>query len=296
MCARPPAASQQRSTSAVSKGATFLELLSSKDKPLLIRWDALLILDLGLHVVNGIRALYLEGNGLPSQGLHKNLHPTTKTQHQVEGGLLLNVVVGQGTAILQLLTSKDKPLLIWWDTLLILDLSLDVSSPPPSEGAAIFKLLPGKDKPLLVWRDTLFVLDLGLNIVNRIGALHLQGNGLAGEGLHEDLHPTAKTQHQVKGRLLLDVIVSKGAAILQLLAGEDQPLLVRWDPFLVLNLGLDVVNGVRAFHLEGDCLASECLHEDLHLKHHEKRIRVILINPKTYTWIYTEPLNQQNPK
>jgi hypothetical protein len=40
---------------------------------------------------------------------------------------------------------------------------------------------------------------------------------LLGEGLDEDLHAFPKMQHQVKGRLL-DVVVSKGTAILELLA------------------------------------------------------------------------------
>ena len=40
---------------------------------------------------------------------------------------------------------------------------------------------------------------------------------------------TTQAQHQVKCRLLLDVVVSQGAAILQLLAGEDEALLVRGD-------------------------------------------------------------------
>jgi len=38
-----------------------------------------------------------------------------------------------------------------------------------------------------------------------------------------------QAQHQVECRLLLDVVVSQGAAILQLLAGKDQTLLVRGD-------------------------------------------------------------------
>ena len=33
----------------------------------------------------------------------------------------------------------------------------------------------------------------------------------------------------MEGRLLLDVVVAQCAAILQLLAGEDQALLVGWD-------------------------------------------------------------------
>jgi hypothetical protein len=43
---------------------------------------------------------------------------------------------------------------------------------------------------------------------------------LASEGLDEDLHSFFETQHQVKGALLLDVAVSKGTAILKLLASE----------------------------------------------------------------------------
>ena len=40
----------------------------------------------------------------------------------------------------------------------------------------------------------------------------------------------------MKGALLLDVVVREGPAVLQLLAGEDQSLLVRRDSFLVLQI------------------------------------------------------------
>ena len=56
----------------------------------------------------------------------------------------------------------------------------------------------------------------------------------------------------MEGRLLLDVVVRKGSAILELLAGEDESLLVWGDTLLVLDLGLDVVDGVRRLHLQGD--------------------------------------------
>jgi len=68
----------------------------------------------------------------------------------------------------------------------------------------------------------------------------------------------------VKGGLLLDVVVLQRAAILQLLAREDEALLVRRDALLVLDLRLHCLNRVGALHLEGDGLACECLHEDLH--------------------------------
>jgi len=55
---------------------------------------------------------------------------------------------------------------------------------------------------------------------------------------------STQTQDQVEGRLLLDVVVRQGAPVLQLLAGEDETLLVRGDALLVLDLGLDVLNGV----------------------------------------------------
>ena len=68
----------------------------------------------------------------------------------------------------------------------------------------------------------------------------------------------------MKGGLLLDVVVGQGPAILELLASKDQPLLVWGDALLVLDLGLHVVNSVRWLDLKCDCLASECLDEDLH--------------------------------
>ncbi len=74
---------------------------------------------------------------------------------------------------------------------------------------------------------TLLVLDLGLHVLNRVGRLHLQRDGLARQGLDKDLHATTQAQHQVQGALLLDVVVRQRAAILQLLAGEDEALLVR---------------------------------------------------------------------
>ena len=46
-----------------------------------------------------------------------------------------------------------------------------------------------------------------------------------------------KSEDQVEGGLLLNVVVRKSAAILELLAGEDQTLLIGRNTFLVLDLG-----------------------------------------------------------
>merc|ERR1712164_16229 len=110
----------------VGKGSAILELLTGEDKSLLIRWDSLLVLDLGLHVLNGVRWLDIEGDGLSGEGLDEDLHSTSESEDEMESGLLLDVVVGKGSAILELLTGEDKSLLIWWDSLLVLDLGLHV--------------------------------------------------------------------------------------------------------------------------------------------------------------------------
>jgi hypothetical protein len=63
-------------------------------------------------------------------------------------------------------------------------------------------------------------------------------------GIGKRLISTTEAQHKMKGGFLLDVVVSKGPSILQLLSSEDQSLLVRGDAFLILDLMLDVVKGV----------------------------------------------------
>lgn len=69
----------------------------------------------------------------------------------------------------------------------------------------------------------------------------------------------------MEGALLLDVVVGKSTAVLELLASKDQALLVRRDALLVLDLGLDGLDGVAALDLESDVLAGEGLNKNLHL-------------------------------
>jgi len=64
--------------------------------------------------------------------------------------------------------------------------------------------------------------------------------------------------------LLLDVVVTKSTSILELLSSEDESLLIGWDAFLVLDLGLDILDGVGWLNFEGDSLTGEGLDEDLH--------------------------------
>ena len=158
--------------------------------------------------------------------IFRELLATTKAEDQVESRLLLDVVIREGAAVLELLSSEDKTLLVRGDSFLVLDLLLH-----------------------------------GLNCV---GGLDLEGDGLSGQSLHEDLHSTTETKDQVESRLLLDVVVGEGAAILELLPSEDKTLLVRGNAFLVLDLLLHSLDSVGGLDLEGDCLPGEGLHENLH--------------------------------
>ncbi len=63
------------------------------------------------------------------------------------------------------------------------------------------------------------------------------------------------------GAYLLDIVIAQSASIFELFAGEDKTLLVRWNAFLVLDLGFDVVDRVAGFDLEGDGFAGEGLDE-----------------------------------
>ncbi len=116
------------------------------------------------------------------------------------------------------------------------------------EGAAFLELLAGENQALLIRRDAFLILNLRLDVVHAVVWLALKRDVLAGQGSNEDLHAAAEAEDEVEGGLLLDVVVLEGAAFLELLAGEDEALLIRGNAFLVLDLGLDVVDRIVAFH------------------------------------------------
>merc|ERR1712180_309966 len=258
----------------VRESPAILQLFASEDQSLLIWRDSFLILDLGFNILDGVRRFNLKGDGFTGQSLHENLHTSSQPEDEMEGGLLLDVVVRECPAIFELFTSKDQSLLIWGDALLILDLGLDVldgvrwlnlesdglssqrlhkdlhtSSQPQykvesglfldvvvRQSPAILQLFSCEDQPLLVWRDALLVLDLGFHILNSVGGFDLEGDGFTGQSLHKDLHTSSQPQDKVKCGLLLDVVVRECPAIFELFTSKDQPLLIWGDAFLVLNL------------------------------------------------------------
>ena len=71
------------------------------------------------------------------------------------------------------------------------------------------------------------------------------------------VHAATQTDHHVKRRLLLDVVVRERAPVLELLARKDEPLVVGGDALLVLDLALHHVDGVARLHAEIDGLARQ---------------------------------------
>ena len=84
------------------------------------------------------------------------------------------------------------------------------------EGTSILQLLSGEDQALLIRRNSFLVLDLGLDVFNSVRGFNFEGDGLSSEGLDENLHSTTESEHQVKGRLLLDIVIGESASILKL--------------------------------------------------------------------------------
>jgi hypothetical protein len=171
--------------------------------PLLHRRDSFFLFYTFLYPLNCISRLNINFYFLSSKSLHLDHNPATETENQMQSRFLLDVVVSKGTAIFKLLTSENKALLVRGNTFLVLNLSLD--------------------------------------IFNGVGGFYFKGNSLTGEGLDEDLHTTTETEHQVKGRFFLNVVIGQSATIFKLLAGEDQTLLIRRNALLVLNFGLNIL-------------------------------------------------------
>merc|ERR1719150_1333341 len=130
--------------------------------------------------------------------------------------------------------------------------------------SSIFQLFSSKDETLLIWGNSFLVLDLGLDILNGVRGLNLKSDGLASESLDKDLHASAKSQDKMESRFLLDVVVREGSSVLQLFSSKDETLLIWGNSFLILDLGLDILNGVRRLNFKSDGLASEGLDKDLH--------------------------------
>merc|ERR1719487_803969 len=151
----------------IGQGATIFQLFACEDQPLLVGRDSLFVLYLSFYVVNRVASLHVKGNRLAGQGLDEDLHSTSKAKDQMQSTFFLDIVVRQGAPVFQLFACKDQPLLVGW--------------------------------------NSLFVLDLSFYVVDRVASLHIKGNSLAGQGLHENLHSTSKAKDQMQSTLFLDI-------------------------------------------------------------------------------------------
>jgi len=160
-------------------------LFPSEDEALLIGRDPLLVLDLSLDVVNGVRRFHFQRDGLAGERLHEDLHSTTKAKDEVECRLFLDVA------------TQDYGQLCGPSDLALISLI--------GESPAILELFTGKDKSLLIGRDAFFVLDLCLDVVDRVRRFDLEGNRLPSQGLDKNLHTSTKAEDEMERGLLLNV-------------------------------------------------------------------------------------------
>jgi len=210
----------------VRKSAAILQLLASKDETLLIWRNTFLILDFCLDVFNGVRWLNLKSDGFSCQGFDKDLHSSSETKYKMESWLLLNVII--------------------------------------RKSAAIFQLLASKDETLLIWRNAFLILNFGLYIFNSVRWFNFKCDGFSSQSFDKNLHASSETEHKMESWFLLDVIIWKSAAILQLFASKDETLLIWRNTFLILDLSFDIFNSIRWLYLKGDSFTSQGFDEDLH--------------------------------
>ena len=90
----------------------------------------------------------------------KTLISSSQPKDKMKGWLLLDVIIGECSSIFQLLSCEDETLLVWWDTLLVLDLCLD--------------------------------------IFNSIRRFNFKGDGLSSQGLHKKLQTSTKTEDRLQ--------------------------------------------------------------------------------------------------
>jgi len=212
----------------VRKGSSVFELFSSEDQSLLLWWNSFFVLNLCLDICDSVIGLDVKGNRFSRKGFDEDLHCTTsESEDKMERRFFLDIIIRKRSSIFELLSSEDQSLLLWRDTFLVLDLSLDV----------------------------------GDGVVR----LYIQSNRFSCEGLDKDLHSTTtKTKDEMEGGLFLNVVVGKRSPIFQLFSSEDQPLLLRRNSFFVLDFGLDICNGVIRLDVQSNGFSRKGLHKDLH--------------------------------
>ncbi len=98
----------------------------------------------------------------------------------------------------------------------------------------ILELLPRVNQALLFRVDALLLLDLCFDMCNGGRLVKFKLKRTSRQSTHFDGNSSAQTQHEVKRRLLLDVVVRQRAPVFELLSGKNQALRdvsawVRWS-------------------------------------------------------------------
>ena len=112
----------------ILESGSVLQLFSSKDKSLLRNWDSSLVLHVFLNGLDLVGWVDVNSPGLSSDGFDEDLHiaSTSESQDQVDGVLISDVVVPQGSGVLQLFSTEDQSLVLLSDSLSLVKLSFQV--------------------------------------------------------------------------------------------------------------------------------------------------------------------------
>ena len=127
----------------------------------------------------------------------------------------------------------------------------------------VLKLLACEDQSLGVGWDALLVSELLLESCDSVSALDVESEGLASQSLDKDLLASPESKEEVNGALSLDVVVSELPVVLKVLASENESLLVNRDSFPVVELLLQVSDGLSVLERKSPSLASESSKEKL---------------------------------
>jgi len=147
-------------------------------------------------------------------------------------------------------------------------LTVEMSRHEDTGAAILVGALTSQASDLAVLIDLVVLEDRKLDLLSLV--LDLLGGG---EGLLLALLATSsQAEDEMEGRLLLDVVVGQSATILELLASEDQTLLVGRDALFVLDFGFDIFDGIARLDLKSDGLPRESLNKNLHLEIFEERV------------------------
>lgn len=203
----------------------------------------------------------------------------------MQRALLLDVVIAQRPTVFQLLASKDQTLLVRRDPFLVLNLGFHVVDCVRGfdfegdrlAGERLRTRARAERSEARRWRgdngkggemSTTMIERKVVQETENMSAMQLGDDTRCAlrslTHLDKDLHTATQPQHQMQGRLLLNVIVAERPSILELFPGKNQPLLIRRNTFFILDLALDVVDRIARFHFQRYRLARQRFHKDLH--------------------------------